>query len=454
MRRLLRILHVLNHSLPVVDGYAVRSANIVYAQRRLGWEPVVVTSPRHVVEASDAVEERDGVRYYRSGGLAGATGCGGLARGSVVCRFAARLCRILARERPDVVHAHSPAWWAIGAWLAAQRMQLPLVYEVRGLWEEAAVVMGTIRRRSFGYGLRRCMDTWVARRADALVGISERLRDEFQARAPSTPCFVVPNGIDVGHVFRRSASAGALREGLRIGGHPVVGYIGTLAKWEGVELLLDAAAILQEQGRMACFLVVGGGDQEATLRRRCSALKLDQNVRFTGPVPRDCIGDYYALCDVLVYPRPRNRQNELVTPLKPLEAAAVGKAVVISDVGGLTELFPEGTALRFRAGDARALAEACCKLLEDSGLRGRLGRAAEQHVRSRHSWGQLVELYMEVYATALRRRLRADRVLARLATGGRFVRAALSPPQGRIRDSGVEGKVSGSQCSLAPTEEG
>jgi glycosyltransferase involved in cell wall biosynthesis len=113
---------------------------------------------------------------------------------------------------------------------------------------------------------------------------------------------------------------------------------------------------------------------------------------------------YYSVCDLVVYPRRSTRATERVTPLKPLEAMAMGRAVVASDVGGLRELLPPGTAVLVPPGDPAALARACRDLLANAERRAELGRRARLHAAERHDWRRLAERYRELYLDVLARR--------------------------------------------------
>jgi glycosyltransferase involved in cell wall biosynthesis len=154
----------------------------------------------------------------------------------------------------------------------------------------------------------------------------------------------------------------------------------------------------------ARLLLVGGGDQEELLPQWISQRGLQDQVIVTGRVPHRDIMRYYSVLDVLVYPRVKNRMTDLTPPLKPLEAMAMGKPVVGSDVGGLRELLSDGkVGLLFKAGDSNELAQRLVSLLTDSSAREQLAAAGREYVLREHSWDRLVLHYQSLYLSLAER---------------------------------------------------
>jgi len=403
----MKILHVLNHSVPHTDGYCVRSASIVRFQREIGWEPVAVTSLHQEPVPTEPVETIDEVRYYRT--LPGRETClPVLHELAAMRRLRQRIEEVAREENPDVIHAHSPCIWGRAASAAARRLGLPLVYEIRGLWEDAAVDQGRMRRTGLKYRLSRALETEVARRATAVVTIADGLIEEMQRRGVDRgKMFLVPNGVCVDEFDGiPSSPAAQLREELGLNGCVTVGYIGSLYPWEGVDDLIRAVPRVLRCRPKTRFIIVGGGEQEAALRSLVEELSLQSQVHVVGRVPHRDVARYYALLDVLAYPRRSSRNTELVTPLKPLEAMAMGKAVLASDVGGLRELLADGAGLLYRAGDSNELAEKCAELIGSPEKRASLGSDARRNVRSERDWHKVVEAYRPVYEMAQRSRRR------------------------------------------------
>lgn len=400
-----KILHVLDHSQPHRSGYAIRSNSILQFQRLLGLEPVVLTSPKHGPTPSDR-EEIGGIVHHRTdraaAGLDSRLGkLPFLRERRQISVMRRRIEEVARSERVDLIHAHSPSLNGLPAIAAARRLGLPIVYEVRAFWEDAAVDHGTFAEGSFRYRLSRRIETSVFRRADAVTVICEGLRSEVVARGiAEEKITVIPNGVDLERFVPREPAPEVLdRHGLR--GRVVLGFLGSFYRYEGLSLLLDAFARLRATTPETRLLLVGGGEDEANLKAKAAALGLDQDVIFTGSVPPDRVLDFYSVVDLLVYPRLSMRLTDWVTPLKPLEAMAMEKVVVGSDVGGLKELIHDGeNGLLFPAGDAEALARTLRAAIAERERWPALGRQARQHVTATRRWADIVARYPAAYARA------------------------------------------------------
>ena len=402
----MRVLHVLDRSLPLVAGYTSRAAAILEHQAALGLDPIALTSVRQ--EGEPTSEPIHGVMHHRTPTPAARTRLRGAPVASEVVEMAALWRRILTLRQEvglDLIHAHSPILCGLPAHAAARRLGVPSVYEIRAFWEDAAEHRGQGRRGSARYATVRALETRLARSADAVVVICEGLRRDLLARGvPEDRVIVVPNGVDTARFTPRPRDE-ALAERYGFRGKLVIGYVGTLFRFEGVSLLLEALRRVLAARDDVRGLVVGSGEADQELRALHARLGLGDRVRITGKVPPDEAAQLYTLADVLAYPRERHRITELVTPLKPLEAMSMGKLVIGSDVGGLRELIRDGdTGLLFRAGDAAELERVLLRAVDDAGLRRRAGERARAHVMERRDWRKLAGRYHDVYAAAAARR--------------------------------------------------
>ncbi|MCK6552620.1 glycosyltransferase [Myxococcota bacterium] len=398
----MRVLHVLDISVPLLAGYTHRSRALVLAQRAVGLDPVVVTSVRQKSPADVELEVHDGVRHYRTAPPARAAAERPVVKEALeIAHLGRRILDVAAHERPDVIHAHSSILCGIPAWLAARELGIPCVYEIRAFWEDAAVDTGTNRLGSPKYTAIQTAETALARRADAVIALCEGIRTELVLRGvPKEQLFVVPNGVDTERFSpcTRDESVAA-RWGLT--GKTVVGYLGTFAPFEGVRYLVEALIELVRERDELRGLVVGEGATYELCRAMAERAGVADRIVHPGKVPPADVPGLYSVVDVLAYPRDRQRITELVTPLKPLEAMAMGKAVVVSDVGGLLELVEDGvTGLVHRAEDPSDLAQKLRRLADDPGLRARLGAAARAHVVRERRWTDLVQRHTAVYAHA------------------------------------------------------
>jgi PEP-CTERM/exosortase A-associated glycosyltransferase len=343
----------------------------------------------------------DGWQFYRTpppGGIL--EGISGLAEIELMGEIAYRIERVAKRVRPHILHAHSPVLNAIPALRVGARLGMPVVYELRGLWEDAAVDNGTAEEGGLRYRLTRALETWVLKRADAITTICEGLRGEILARGiPAGKVTVVPNAVDVEQFSAGGESDPALREELGLSGALVLGFIGFFHAYEGLAVLLRALPELLAREPRVRVLLVGGGRQESELRQLAADLGVASQVVFAGYVPHADVRRYYDLMDVLVYPRLSIRLTELVTPLKPLEAMAQGRLVAASDVGGHRELIRPGeTGMLFKAGDPAALAASVLDLLRHTGRWLDLKSAARRYVETERNWKASVARYQDVYS--------------------------------------------------------
>ena len=396
----LRILHVLDHSIPLHSGYTFRTRAILREQRRRGWETFHLTSPKHSAPSAPE-EDVDGLHFYRTlsqpGPLIRAPGLRELA----LMRATERRLDEIAREiRPDILHAHSPVLNALPALRVGRRLGIPVVYEIRAFWEDAAADHGTAREGGARYRLSRAVESFALRRADAVTTICEGLRSDIIARGnPADKVTVIPNAVDIEKFSLGGRPDAGLRRKCGLDGCRVLGFIGSFYAYEGLDLLLRALPEIVSHAPDVKVMLTGGGPQEGHLKALASQLRLNDRVVFTGRVPHDDVGRYYDLVDVLVYPRHSMRLTELVTPLKPLEAMAQGRLIVASDVGGHKELIRDGdTGVLFRAGDAGDLAAKVLRLLAQQDAWEAMRKRGRKFVETERNWTGSVARYQPLYA--------------------------------------------------------
>jgi len=396
----MKILHILDHSIPLHSGYTFRTKAILQQQRKLGWETAHVTSIKHIAEFQDE-ETVDGLHFYRtppSGSpLSKITA---LSQWDVIVTLAKRLDQVIELEKPDILHAHSPALNGLAALKAGKKHKIRVVYECRAFWEDAAVDHGTSSEGGLRYRLTKALETRVFRQADAVTTICEGLKQDIVTRGvPTEKITVIPNAVDIESFSMTGDRDEALAENLGLNGKQLLGFIGSFYAYEGLTLLLRALPKIMAQNPDLHLLLVGGGPQEAELKALADQLKLNDKVTFTGRVPHDQVSNYYNLVDVFVYPRLHMRLTDLVTPLKPLEAMAQGKLVLASDVGGHKELIRDGENGRlFGAGSADSLAETALNLIHNREQWENLITTGRRYVEEERNWPVSVSRYREVYS--------------------------------------------------------
>lgn len=402
----MKILHILDHSIPLQSGYTFRTRNILRHQRELGWETIHVTGLKHL-GAEQAEEDIDGLHFYRT--LNGSSLLSKklpqlpvINQWYVIQTLAKRIEEVIEKEKPDVLHAHSPALNGLAALQANKKFGLPVVYECRAFWEDAAVDHGTSTENGMRYKLTRNLESKVFKRADRVTTICEGLRKDIVDRGiPKDKVTVIPNAVDVSHFTYGAPADEALKQKLSLDGKLVLGFIGSFYAYEGLPLLLDALPIMLAKNPDIRVLLVGGGPQEALVKQKIQALGIQDQVVLTGRVPHSEVQSYYNLVDLLVYPRLDMRLTDLVTPLKPLEAMAQGKLVLASDVGGHKELITDGkNGFLFKAGSAESLAERVMGLLGDKESLESIREQGREYVETERNWRVSVSRYQSVYPGA------------------------------------------------------
>ena len=398
-----RVLHLLTNSLPYrQNGYSVRAQQIALAQRAVGLDPHLATRAGFPLTdgraGAPARERLEGVPYYRirpDMPLSGAPDV-------LATETAAGLDALIAELRPAVLHPttnHSNAQVALAL---CERYPLRVVYEVRGFLEETWVSRtGGDGATADRYVLGRAVETACMAAADAVVTLSETMRDDIVARGiPADKVVVVPNAVDPARFAPRPRDEALFA---RLGferGETVLGYVSSMVAYEGIGYLIEATRVLRDRGRRVRLLLVGDGEERGALEDRARALNLfDEGIaRFTGRVPHGAVGAYYSLIDLFVVPRTNDRVSQLVTPLKPYEAMAMERCLVVSGVGALLEIVQEGeTGTSFVPEDPISLADAVEPLLDAPGERARLGANARAWVRANRTWDRNGELYRALY---------------------------------------------------------
>jgi PEP-CTERM/exosortase A-associated glycosyltransferase len=316
--------------------------------------------------------------------------------------LAKRLEEVIKIEKPDLLHAHSPVLNALACLWVGRKLGIPVVYEIRAFWEDAAVDHGTFSEGSWKYRAVRSTETWVCRRAAQVAVLCNGLREDLIQRGiPPEKLTIVFNGINP-EEFRPGSPDVEFASAHGIVGKKALGFIGSFYRYEGLDLLVKAMQKLKTTRNDVVLILVGGGETESELRQQVEQLGLQGSVIFPGRIPHEKIPGVYSLMDVLVYPRYSMRLTELVTPLKPLEAMAMGKPLIASDIGGHRELIRDGfSGLLFKAGDVGSLTETIGHLLDDATLRSRLSVQGSDWVRQHHTWEQTTAAYSVIYSTAL-----------------------------------------------------
>ena len=400
------VLSVLSQSLPHTSGgYATRTHGILTGLAEQGYDVRAVTRLGFPYDRWPAADPRtvdehdvvDGIPYHRI--LTGARSYPQYPLTAYVDQFAREVERHAREHRAAVIHASSFHVCGLAAQQAAARLGIPFVYEMRGLEELMKVsrdpAFATAERHAFTAGL----ETSIAHAADRVFVITGALRELMIERGVAPEKLVVlPNGVHASMFAPRPRDA-ELETRLGVEGRTVIGYAGGLVDYEGLDLLLQAVALLRDR-RAADFhlLVVGDGHHQSVIHDLADRLALGDVVTFTGRVPHEEVASYLSLVDIAPFPRLPLPACEAISPIKPFESMAMGKAVVVSSVAALTEIVDDGrTGLVFEKGCAKDLAEVLERLLDSPGLRARLGEAARDWVLRERDWSAITGTVVATY---------------------------------------------------------
>ena len=412
-----RILHLVGKSLPEVQaGYTLRTHYIVTAQRDAGLEPHVVTRLGFAAGQAGSgrkgtgrctTEVVDGITHHRLAGPKHDE----VPPDEWLGKHVAAVAELVRELRPSVLHAASDYSNALTAVAVGKAYGIPVIYESRGFWEETWLSRQEQRygwdleRLAARYGLpdfyqlRKAIEDKARRDADRVVTLAGVMADRIaEGGVPRDRIEVVPNAVDVSAfpVLNRNAALAA-----ELGIDPdtvVIGYISSLAEYEGIDTLIAAFGRLPGDTRTA-LLIVGDGPVRDELRAAAAGIA---DVHFTGQVPHHKVLDYYSLIDVFVVPRRPVEVCHLVTPLKPFEAFSTGRTVVLSNVRALASIAAQsGAAALFEAGDVESLTDVLAGLIADPGRRRELAAAGAAWVRAERTWAANAQIYIRLYEDML-----------------------------------------------------
>ncbi|MBP7087855.1 MAG: glycosyltransferase, exosortase A system-associated [Candidatus Omnitrophica bacterium] len=399
----LKIYHILDHFIPEYSGYTFRSRSILNTQKSLGINPTGIISPLYS-KGLLKEEKIEGIEFYRS-----------LPNGNVLFskipfvnqlitmeHFKKDIHRILKDKPKGIIHAHSPILNALPAYSVARKLSMPFVYEVRAFWEDAAVDLGKTKEKSLRYRITKYLETNILKKADRIVTICEGLKQDMIGRGvDSKKIWVVPNGVDLSFFKPQDKNVELIKK-YNLTGKTIIGFIGSFYKYEGLDLLIKAAPKIIKNNENVVFMLVGAGPQDKFLKDFVKYSCLDNHFIFPGKVPHSEIVKYYSIMDLLVYPRISIRLTELVTPLKPLEAMAMQKAVIGSDIGGIREIIGDNTnGLLFEPSHPEDLADKCNQLINHIPRREELSIKGFDYVSRTRHWNKIIEKHFEVYKNLL-----------------------------------------------------
>tara|TARA_R110000772_G_scaffold31960_1_gene78573 strand:- start:1031 stop:2233 length:1203 start_codon:yes stop_codon:yes gene_type:complete len=395
----LKVLHVLEYSRPNISGYSLRSDAIIRHQRKIGITTNQLTSQRY--QDFKAMEEDvDGVVYLRTEKSTSVlTKIPFINYLLHINHLAKRIEKAVLVDKPDVIQTHSPMFNALAAVKVGKKYNIPVTYEVRALWEDAAVDTGKTTEGSFKYRMIKAIEQSAFEKVDAVSCICAGLKaDIIKRNIPESKIFVTPNAVDINNFVPSYQRDSELEQTFNLSGKKVIAFVGTFFKYEGLSYAIEAMEIIAKTRDDIHLLLVGAGNELDNLKQQVNQANLEQSVTFVGRVPFEQVSRYYSLADVMVFPRESIRLTELVTPLKPLESMAQFKPVIASDIGGHRELIADGkTGFLFEADNASALASKIIDVIDDKALLEKVSEQGLVFVREERNWLNTAKQYLPVY---------------------------------------------------------
>lgn len=395
-----RVLHVLTNSLPhTSSGYAQRSHSILRSLQQAGLDVSAVTRPGYPVQVGipwaarrDTVDTVDYARLlpYRMGqGLS-----------ERLDQHAELLQDHVRRLRPALLHTTTHFTNGLVTRSVAESAGIPWVYEVRGqLADTWAATRGPDARTSQRYREFVAREAEVARGADLAVTLGEGMRAALvEAGVDPEKLVICPNA--VGNEFlQEPPTRDEARAALGLDpGHTVIGTVSSIVDYEGLDLLVRATAALAPRHPGLRLRIAGDGVALPGLKVLARQLGIEDRCSFPGRIPRAEARLNHAALDVFVVPRKDLSVTRTVTPMKSVEASAVGRPVVASDLPALAELVQDGvTGVLFRPEDLDSLTTALQELIDDPGRARTLGASGRRWALDTRTWSGNAERYLAGY---------------------------------------------------------
>ena len=385
-----------------VTGYAARTHSLIKAIGGAGWRVDAVTRPGYPFDRNDAQHvvgklgshEVDGVVYSRLEGPPS-----NKTPYDQYCEQASHaLLRHIEKARPTIVQAASNYVNAAPALMAARKAGLPFVYEVRGLWELTSAARTPHWEGSERYEFQRRQETIVALEADAVVAISNGLKNELISRGvDGRKIIVVPNSVDP-TVFSPRPRDQALASEIGLEDRRVLGFLGSMTGYEGLVDLVTALANLRREGLDVCALLVGDGPAFREVREAARVLGVSDHLIMPGRVPHTDAPRWYSLMNIAVYPRRPAKVTELVPPLKPLEAMSMELPVVASNVSAISEtVIHRENGFLFNKGDVGELTDLLGEVMGTPDRSMAVARNARRDVERRFTWTRAASSLDDLY---------------------------------------------------------
>ncbi|WP_166626533.1 glycosyltransferase family 4 protein [Jeotgalicoccus sp. S0W5] len=398
------ILFVLNKGMPVINGYTIRSNEIISRVKELGYRPVVTTrlgwSPEHESYEKPGLDDGEYRTYYIDRSDKYLTNRTPLKK--YFDTYKDELYKIVMAERPSIIHAASNFQNALPAIRLGNQMGIKTIYEVRGMWHHTQTSKIHEFYQSDRFNMQEEYEVICCSYADEVVVISESLREYLIFKGiDASKITLIQNGVNTDKIYPTEKSESIINQ-YNLQNSIVFGFIGSITNYEGIEMIIDTIKELNESDyydKRFKFLIVGDGQYRATLQKKVLEAHLSEDVIFIGKVPFETVKDFYSVIDIAPFPRVDELVCQLVTPIKTYEAMAMAKKVIVSDVNALKEMvIDQVNGVYFKADNQDAFKEAVVKVLTNDSI----GKSARLWVEENRNWQVLIDrldrLYKEMIA--------------------------------------------------------
>lgn len=396
----IHVLFALHNSLPYDKaGYAIRTHMLATNLKLKGIDVVPVTRPgypwdlkKHQQRDKVSINSIDNIQYIRL-----LDNQKNFKQGSdfnYIDNYRDELIKVTKKRNSTIIHAHSNYLNGLAAIKAANALKISSIYEIRGLWHVTRLTLDANYKYAGMFDYEQEMEKAAAQAADVVVTISYALKQLLQSwDIEESKIEVIPNAVDT-TLFREQAPSQRLIRAYGLKDKVVVGYVGSLTGYEGLEELVQAMNQLIDDGLDIVLMIVGDGRH----KKRLETLAKSKRIIFTGRVPFEEVEEYYSLFDICPFPRNNYEVCQYVPPLKILEAMAMKKSIIVSNVAPLLEIIEDNkNGLVCQADSVENLKEAIFKLYSDKELRKVLSQNAYNWVLENRTWNKMSQKYKVLY---------------------------------------------------------
>jgi glycosyltransferase involved in cell wall biosynthesis len=292
------------------------------------------------------------------------------------------LFRRFENDPPDFIYERASLYATAGATLA-QSLHVPLILELNA---PLAVEQETYRSTGFG-ALAAEAEAWTLKRATAIVAVSAELgKHVVSLGAEPGRVHVVPNGVNA-ELFSPGPPDPLLRAKLGLNGGPILGFVGGLRPWHGIEVLPELLQKLRSRGCNAQLLIAGDGPLRRDLEEEISRRDLAQHAIITGLVPHEQVPALIRQFYLALAPYGEQGHPFYFSPLKLFEYMACGVPVVAPELGQIGDVIRDrATGFLYRAGNLDAMISCCEQLLANPKMCAKIGDAAATEIHEHYTW--------------------------------------------------------------------